>query len=390
MSYVSSNQNRFYAALESGYGQVPAVTAAQRFPAVKLATKQQLEVPDRKDKTGSRTFTGVPAGGRKVTTFDLRTYMTSWSNPAQAPVHGPLFQAGLGAAPLNFAGATAAAGSTATTLVFGAAHGLAAGQAVTFSGEVRFVTAVPNQTTVQLNAPFSIVPAAGAAIGATATYGPATELPSLSLFDYWSPSTAVQRILCGAAVNRFAVQVNADYHQFEFSGVAQDLLDSSSFSGQSGGGLSSFPAEPALAAFDYSIVPGNLGQAWLGIDPDRFYTITAAVFALDNALDMRSREFGSALPRSVAPGRRSVALEFELFQQDDSATAALYQAARQQSPVQVMFQLGEQSQQLFGVYLKSVVPDVPEFDDSETRLRWRFRQSRAQGTVDDEIMVAFG
>ncbi len=389
MSYVSSNQNRFYTALEASYGQIPAVTAAMRFPAVKLATKQRLEVPDRKDKTGSRTFTGVPAGGRRQTTFDLRTYMTSWSNQSADPAHGPLFQAGLGAAPLRFAGANVAPASTASTLNFLAPHGLVAGQAVTFSGEIRFVSAVPNATSVQLNAPFTVVPAPGAPIGATTSYAPATMLPSLSVFDYWSPSTAVHRILCGAAINKFAVEVNADYHQFEFSGVAQDLIDNSSFSAQSGG-LSTFPAEPALAAFNYAIVPGNLGQAWLGTDPDRFYTITAAAFVVDNALDLRAHEFGSSLPRSVVPGKRSVALEFELYEQDDAATQTLYQAARQQSPVQVMFQLGEQNQQLFGVYLKSVVPDVPEFDDTEARLRWRFRQSRAQGTIDDEIMVAFG
>ena len=389
MSYISSNQNRFYTALETAYGTVPAVTAANRISAVKLATRQQLEVADRKDKTGSRTFTGVPAGGRRHTTFNLHTYMSGWSDLTQHPPQGPLFQAGLGGAPLSFAGMTAGAGSAGGTLVFGSAHGLAPGQAVTFSGEIRFVTAVPSNTTVQLNAPFSVAPAAGAAIGPATSYAPATELPSLSIFDYWSPSTAVQRILSGAAVNKFMISVNGDYHQFEFSGVAQDLIDNSSFSAQAGG-LSSFPAEPALAGFDSSIVPGNLGQAWLGTDPGRFFTITSAAFVVDNALDLRAREFGSNLPRSISPGKRSVHLEFELFQQDDSATRGLYQAARQQSPIQVMFQLGEQNQQLVGVYLKSVVPDVPEFDDGDARLRWRFRQSRAQGTVDDEIVVAFG
>jgi hypothetical protein len=55
-----------------------------------------------------------------------------------------------------------------------------------------------------------------------------------------------------------------------------------------------------------------------------------------------------------------------------------------------MFQLGESNGQLFGVYLKSVMPEVPEFDDSERRLQWKFRNSRAQGTVDDEIFVAVG
>jgi hypothetical protein len=133
-----------------------------------------------------------------------------------------------------------------------------------------------------------------------------------------------------------------------------------------------------------------MGQAWIGSGPDRFYTITSASFLVDNALDMRAREFGSNLPRSISPGRRSVKLEFELFEQDDAATQTLYQAARQQSPIEVMFQLGEQQKQLVGVYLKSLVPDVPEFDDSEHRLRWRFREARAQGTVDDEIVVAFG
>ena len=54
-----------------------------------------------------------------------------------------------------------------------------------------------------------------------------------------------------------------------------------------------------------------------------------------------------------------------------------------------MFQLGEQNGQVMAVNLKSVIPEVPEFDDSLNRLQWRFRASRAQGTIDDEITVAF-
>ena len=76
------------------------------------------------------------------------------------------------------------------------------------------------------------LPRRGYDMGGTVCYSPATDLPSASIFDYWSPATAVQRILCGAAVNRLAIQVNGDYHQFEFSGSAQDLIDSSSFSGE--------------------------------------------------------------------------------------------------------------------------------------------------------------
>jgi Phage tail tube protein len=388
-SYISSNANRFYTALESEYGQVAEITAVSRIPALKLAVRQQLEVTQRKDKTGSRTFPGVPPGGRLRTDFDLRTYMTSWAVGEGQPSHGPLFQAALGGAPMGFGGGTVASGTAGGRLTLAADHGLSAGQAVTCGGELRFVNAVVDARTVQLNAPFTSAPEPGAAVGATVTYTPATELPSVSVYDYWSPETAVQRLLRGAAVDQLKILVNGDFHEFQFSGIAQDVLDTSSFSGEAGV-LASFPEEPALAGFDYSVVPGNMGQAWLGTMASQFFTITSAQIAVKNELDARGREFGSRVPRAVAPGRRSVTADLELYGLDDEATKGLYQAARQQSPMAVMFQLGEAAGQTVGVMLRSVVPVVPEFDDSENRLRWRFRGSRAQGTVDDEVSVAFG
>jgi hypothetical protein len=33
---------------------------------------------------------------------------------------------------------------------------------------------------------------------------------------------------------------------------------------------------------------------------------------------------------------------------------------------------------------------VPQFNDSETRLKWTFKDTQAQGTVEDEMVVAFG
>ena len=388
-SYISSNANRFYAGLEQAYGQVPAVTSLNRFPAVKLTAKNQMEKADRKDKTGSRTFVGLPLGMRLQTTFDLTTYMTSWGGQGSGPAYGPLFQASLGAAPVMYNGGTAAGGSSGTTLAFEAPHGLSVGQGVSCNGEIRFVTAIVSTTTVQVNAPFSTTPGAGTQISPSISYFPSTELPSLSLFDYWDPATAVQRLLCGAAVNQMSVTVNGDFHQFGFNGMAQDLVDSSSFASGSGQ-LTVFPAEPALGAFDYSIVPGNMGEAWMGSTPNQFYTITSGSFQLDNGLDMRSKEFGTNLPRAIAPGKRSVTANFNLYEMSDTATPSLYQAARQQSPVSVMFQLGQQAGQVMAVYLMSMVPVVPQFNDSDNMLQWKFQSSRAQGTTDNEIVVAFG
>jgi hypothetical protein len=86
---------------------------------------------------------------------------------------------------------------------------------------------------------------------------------------------------------------------------------------------------------------------------------------------------------------RNVTVDFTVFAQDDAATKALHEAARQRSPIPVMFQLGEQSGQLCGLYLPSVMLEPPEYDDSETRLQWTFRSGRAQGSVDDELFIAF-
>ena len=256
-----------------------SITSGNRIPALKLTVQQKLEAAQRKDKTGSRTFPGLPPGGRRQTNFELQTYMTSWQQAAGNPGYGPLFQAALGARRCSSPAGAAASSTAAGRLGFAAPHGLGAGQAVSCAGEIRFVAAIVDASTVQLNAPFTVLPGTGAAIGAAVTYVPATELPSASIFDYWDPATAVQRLLCGAAVDQMEIQVNGDYHEFHFSGLAQDVLDSSSFSSANVGQLQSFPAEPALAAFDYSIVPGNMGQAWLGTSPSQFFTITGASIA---------------------------------------------------------------------------------------------------------------
>src|SRR5713101_7009663 len=108
MTYILSNDNRFYVALEQSYGNAGAIGSGNRIPAVKLTAKQQTEKVQRKDKTGSRTFAGNPSGLRKLTSFGLKTYMANWANPSSPPPHGPLFQACLGGSPAQSAGGTVA------------------------------------------------------------------------------------------------------------------------------------------------------------------------------------------------------------------------------------------------------------------------------------------
>jgi hypothetical protein len=387
--YISSNHERIYCGLEASYGVVPVIVGADRIPALKMKAKQVPEQTGRKDKTGTRTFVGMPNGIRETTTFEVDTLLTAWSNTSAGPAYGPLFQCAMGGTPVIWAGGTVASVTGGTEIAFTAAHGLSPGQAVTFSGEMRFVASVASTTTLSINAAFSTTPVSGSAMGPTINYPLGEFLPSASIFDYWDPSTAVQRIVEGAALDKMQIKINGDFQEFDFSGPARDLVDSASFeSGQ--GGLTAFPAEPTAVDFDYTIVPGHLGEVWMGVPPAQFLTITSAELTLENNIELRVKEFGSDYAQCIAASGRSVTLNFSLFEMADAQTAGLYQAARLRSPISVMLQLGETAGQLCGAYMPAMVPQVPQFDDSETRLQWKFENDRAQGTANDELYIAFG
>ena len=386
---VLSSQNRFYVETEAGYGQVPAIGSGDRIAAVRLRARQRLETPVRRDKTGGRTCTGVLPGRRRRTDLELTTYLVNNPTPGTPPAIGAMVQASLGASPLVFPGGAAGAGSGVSQIVFSAPHGLAVRQAFGHDGEIRFVAEVNSATTVTVNAPFKTAPVAGAALTAAVTYMPAEHPPSAAVFDYWDPGLAVDRVVAGVSVDRFRVRINGDFHELEFVGPAQDVLDSVTFT-PGEGGLGSFPAEPAVSGATQPPVAGHLGQAWLGTPASKFVTVTSALIEVRNDVELRARELGSRTPLCTAPGPRRVLADLELFERDDEATRGLYAAARQETAIQVMFQLGEATGQLMGVYLPQVTPQLPEFDDSERVLQSAFREAAAAGSANDEIAVAFG
>jgi hypothetical protein len=54
-----------------------------------------------------------------------------------------------------------------------------------------------------------------------------------------------------------------------------------------------------------------------------------------------------------------------------------------------MLQLGQQQDELMGLFLPQVTPEIPVFNDAETRLQWEFNGNLAQGISDDELFIAF-
>ena len=88
-----------------------------------MTAQQQREKSQRKDKTGSRTWAGMPAGMRRQTTFDLTSYMRDWPDPTVLPPHGPLFEAAMGGAGVCGREARRGRAARASTINFVAPHG---------------------------------------------------------------------------------------------------------------------------------------------------------------------------------------------------------------------------------------------------------------------------
>ncbi|MEI9814973.1 MAG: hypothetical protein WDO18_21050 [Acidobacteriota bacterium] len=388
--YISSNNNRVFVALETTYGAVGAITGANRIPLLKLGAKQVPEHTGRRDKTGSRTFPGLPNRVRKDTTFRFEHTDDGVGECSRGSAAWAVVSGGVGRVAADIRGRDGGecTDDHADRVQCGARVGGGTRRDVRRRDAIRHGGSEfddgGNQCAVHGRRR-----SRGSVLGATVTYPVATDLAGVSVFDFWDPAEAVQRILNGSAMDLMKVKVNGDLHEFEFSGPARDLLDSASFeTGQAS--LSEFPAEPASIGFDYTVVPGHLGQVWMGSTPTEMHAITAAELKVDNHIDLRAREFGSDFAHCIAAGQRSVRLDFRVFAQDEAETVGLYQAARQRSPIGVMLQLGEAQGQLFGAYMPAMVPEVPEFLDGETRLEWSFANSQAQGTVNDELYVAFG
>src|SRR4029078_2366556 len=110
--YISSDEKRFYAGLEASYGETPGIASQNRLPAVKLAIRHGGEKVGRRDKVGGRSFAGLPTGLRRRTDYQLRSYLTAWTDTTEQPGYGALFRAAMGAAPRLYSGATVAAGRT--------------------------------------------------------------------------------------------------------------------------------------------------------------------------------------------------------------------------------------------------------------------------------------
>lgn len=383
--YIATHSNRIYLKSEVDHPELNEMTEAQLAPVTSLRVSAKRKQLFRQDKTGYRSETPVLGPQRELIEVAMQAYGTGWDGGSLKTAISPLLESGLAAATTVGSSYTVAAVS-GTSITFDADTTLAVGAALVFGQEMRFVAALSGPRDVTLNAAFTMEPSAGSTLLGSVGLRAGDSVRPMSVLDTWSPSQAVQRYLTGVAADKLMIEINNDFLEVSMKGYAQNLYDS--VSGVGGAGFLFPPAPAGAGNVLASPIAGHLGQAILGIEGTRVCTMTEAKITIDNNIEPRTDEFGCYGTKAFVLGKRRVTLDLTLFERNDSLSQALYAAAVNNTPVPVMLQVGNQQGGMFGIYLPAVLFAIPDFDDKQARLLWRFQASLALGAENDEVFLA--
>jgi hypothetical protein len=382
--YILSNNNRIFVRQEAESNDLLEMSTAELVPALQFEYRSDREQLLREDKTGSRSRIAISGPVREVHQFYMKYYGTGWSgagrNAVSALTESALWSSAVEAPAVE----VVAASGSQISLVSGLNLGI--GAALGYGGEIRFVEAVLSENDYQLNAPFSMGIGPGAILENCLSHQPGDVPQRLAIMDDWSPGGAVRRLFKGAVVDRLKISVNNEFLEMEAYGYAQKMFDNVSAVYPEG---QVFPESPLMNGSGWSQpIPGHLGQAIVGDQGERLCALTAAEIEIDNNVEPRAHEFGCFEAKNFVPGKRKVAVSISVYQRTDAMSRYIYEKASHNEPVSLMIQMGTQAGSLFAVYLPAVLFPVPEFDDSKSRLVWRFSNGMAVGGRNDEIFLA--
>lgn len=331
MAFSLSRNERAYAVVESTYGTVPSIVAADAFKFKKLVLTPSVADLVREDKTGTRSR---PAGigGRRSASGSVSMNLAPSGTAGTAPDIDPLLQSLFGAAPTVSA-------------------------------------------------------------GVSVTYALADTIKSFSLASFRTPSTVMQRIAAGSVVTAATFNLGQDIADVSFDFVSKWLIDSKNFSALDTAGkcgLGSFPSEPSSPVTAGGIVPGFTGSFTVG---GTTYTgIRSANIRISSGNELTRDTFGSYYPDSAEGDIRNVALSFSVYDEDTAAITALYTAALARTAVDVVAVIGTVAGSIMTVTVNNVQLAQPALDDGARRWSASFGDSPAHATSDsvtDEVTVVF-
>lgn len=386
LEYISTFTNSFYLRADTNSEEPLQLNEARRAPIESLQIEVKRKQLFRSDKSGYRSRSAVLGPQRENVDLSLTANVSGWSDRSKDPTLAPLFASSVAAAAQVGGNLTVATVSGNNISVLGNPN-IWVGMALTFGDEIRFVRSVLGAGAFELNGSFSAPLEAGAVLVGCSNFAPGASAETFELFEFWSPSAAVQRAVSAACANRTTFEINSDFVTMRVEGFAKTLTDSVTnllapieFPELASANLQ---PEPAL-----NPIAGHLGQAVFGSGGKRICTIVQGRVRIDNGIQSRSDEFGCFGTKSFTLGRRSVEIDLNLYQRNDEISHELFSSAVRNEPISLMLQLGSGQGNMMGIYLPAVLMPVPTFVDSDSRVMWKFNGAQAVGSQDDEVFLA--
>lgn len=317
MSYALLQNERFYLVKESTYGTVPSISGSNSCRFTRFTLNPVQDLFDRNDKTGTRSASPTPIRGRRHATWEVVMDLAGSGVAGQVPDSDPLW-----------------------VCTFG--------QAATGSGS-------------------------------TKTYALTDDILSLSMASYkYNPDTLNSRLALGAIVSNMRIAFGGNINILTVSGEALWSLDKDFFSSadlNQKGGLGSFPAEPGSQTYNGAPMVGFTGQ--IQIAGDTVAEIQDGTLNIGTANELVKNTFGEfEATTSPIGGRRSVGLDFRLFDADTTAVQDIRNASLNQTPVVVSLQLGTIAGNILTLTLPNVYLSQANYGENDLRFDMTFSGNR--------------
>ncbi len=225
-------------------------------------------------------------------------------------------------------------------------------------------------------------------------YDPADTTPSLSIWDFKKPSTAMQKVAFGSIVRTMRVTGGQDVATIDFEGQTYYILDSERYTTITNGdakkgGLTAgaFPSEPGSPATSGTFVVGFTGAATL--DGNSYTDLRTFSINCDSGRELPNDVFNAYLPGTPAIDRRNITGEFSIYADDGANLKSLIAKAYNNTGVTLVFQFGLVAGNIWKFTLRNCLLAVPVEDDSQKRmaLNFTYKAHASSATAKDAITL---
>lgn len=367
----AGNLGTAYAKLESGFGVVATLTAAEAFRYNNLTfpgsdVKNKRTIMEKKESP----FVAVSerADGRTTSGFNLSALLRPSATINTVPEMDPFLEAAFGSKTNVVLSTTVASGGAVGGATLTSGTGLAVGGAVLITcpdgkKRARFLLTVAGAVvTWAPNLPAGQQPANGAVVKSGLVYKLTTTLTkSLSIAHYLKNpdgSTGLSRIVTGAMVDKLGMNFDANSDPMLSASGPGKFLDTAGAPAKPGGATRVGAQPPS----------GIVGEFLVGNTAAKMMKLG---FDLTNSVKLRNESYGySSAEDGYRMGRASMGASLDMRAESETL---IYDLAEAGTNTPIFLQAGFTEGNIIAVRAPNVEFPVPDTDDPDDELSWGYK-----------------